>query len=300
MSGGAVWQRCDRLLSPAVSDERRGSLLIIAAALLWSTGGLGIKWLPLPPLVVTFYRSAIAAVVLFLIFRPRIWRWSAPFLIAIISYAGCLTSFVIATKWTTAANAIFLQYSGAIWVLLLSPLVLKEPLRRIDVAVTIMALGGMALFFVDRFDTRGSAGNWVALLSSVFFATLVLSLRKERGGAAEAAVTYGNVLAALALLPLVGNKLRIDRLSLVVLLLLGIFQIAVAYAFFVRGLRYVSATQASLTGMVEPIANPLWVFLLLGEHPSPFAMAGGVVVLAAIGWRTAVTSPRSPLPPPPD
>jgi drug/metabolite transporter (DMT)-like permease len=158
----------------------------------------------------------------------------------------------------------------------------------------------MALFFVGKFDAHGMAGNFMALLSSVFFALLVLSLRLQRGEVAEAAVTYGNVVAAVALFPFVYHDLALTPKSAVVLSLLGVFQIAFAYAFFVWGLKYVSATEGSLIGMVEPVANPVWVFLILGERPGAFAIAGAVVVLAAIGWRTLVAPPSDPQMQPPD
>lgn len=280
-------------------SRRNGILLILLAALLWSTGGLGIKGVPDAALKVTFYRSLVAAIVLAALFRPR-FRWTATFLIAIVSYVGCLTSFVIATKLTTAANAIFLQYAGVIWVLLLSPLILREPRRRQDVIAIVVAMAGMALFFVQQFEARGMAGNGMALLSSLFFATLILALRRDRGGAAEAAVTYGNVLTALVMLPFVSSDLGLTTRSAVILVLLGVFQIAIAYALFVRGLNHVTATQASLTGMVEPIANPVWVFLFLGERPSVFSVIGGAIVLAAIGWRSWTTTGGEPVLPAPD
>src|SRR5688500_17468524 len=124
--------------------RRRGLLLIFAAALLWSTGGIAIKLVQEPPLKTAFYRCAIAAVPLLLYFRPRLRPASPALMVALIAYATTLTTFVLATKWTTAANAIFLQYSGVIWVLLLSPFVLGEPLRRADTIAIIVALGGMA------------------------------------------------------------------------------------------------------------------------------------------------------------
>ncbi len=273
-----------------MNARRKGILLVAAAALLWSTGGIGIKGVAEPALKVTFYRSLFAAVALMLFLPRNAWatrRWSstAAFIGSIISYAACLTTFVVATKWTTAANAIFLQYAGAIWVLLFSPLVVHEPLRARDAVAIGVALGGMALFFVGRFETRGMAGNAMALLSSVFFAALILLLRREHR-ASQATVTWGNVLTALAVLPFIASNLRLSRLSLGVLLFLGAFQIALAYFLFTRGLAYVTATQASLTGMLEPIANPIWVFLLIGERPSPFAIAGAAIVLTAIAWHT--------------
>jgi DME family drug/metabolite transporter len=263
---------------------------VLGAALLWSTGGLGIKALSEPPLKVAFYRSAFAAAALFLILRPRVRRWSPAFLAALATYAACLVSFVVATKWTTAANAIFLQYAGVVWVLLLSPAVVGEPLRARDAAAVAVALGGMALFFVGRFG-HGSRGDWMALASSFFFAGLVLSLKREGEAGAQAAVSWGNVVAVAALFPFVAGDLSLSPRSAAILGALGVFQLACAYVLFVRGLKHVTATQAALVGMVEPIANPVWVFLFVGERPSSYALLGGAIVLAAIAWRTLAAAP---------
>lgn len=281
-----------------MSQRRQGLLYIVIAALLWSTGGIGIKAVVDPPLKVTFYRSIFAAITLFLIFRKHIRvRWSPAFIAAIVSYGACLTSFVVATKWTTAANAIFLQYAGVVWVLLFSPLVVKEPMRRRDVIAIVVAMAGMALFFVGKFEARGMAGNAMALLSSVFFAALILSLRKEHD-ASRAAVTWGNVFIALALLPTMPGDWSLTLKSFGGLVFLGVFQIGLAYAAFVKGLRHVTATEASLTGMLEPVANPIWVLLFLGERPSVYAIGGAAIVLAAIAWHTMQGEPATELPPP--
>jgi drug/metabolite transporter (DMT)-like permease len=285
-----------------MNGRRKGILLIVAAALLWSTGGIGIKAVADSALKVTFYRSVFAAIALMLflgrgVWGRRQWKSTPVFAAAIVSYAACLTSFVIATKWTTAANAIFLQYAGVVWVLLFSPLVLREPMRARDATAVAVAMAGMALFFVGRFEAHGMAGNGMALVSSVFFAALILALRREQA-AGQAAVTWGNVACALAVLPFVARDLALAPRSLAVLAFLGVFQIAAAYVLFVRGLAHVSATQASLTGMLEPVSNPVWVFLLLGERPSVYAIGGGIIVLAAIAWHTAAGTPASELPPP--
>ncbi len=285
-----------------MNARRKGVLLVAAAALLWSTGGIGIKAVAEPALKVAFYRSFFAAIALMLFLPRNLWatrRWTstAAFVGSIISYAACLTTFVVATKWTTAANAIFLQYAGAIWVLLLSPIVVHEPMRARDAVAIAVALAGMALFFVGRFETRGMAGNAMALLSSVFFAALILSLRREQR-ASQATVTWGNMLTALSVLPLISTDLRLTTPSLTILIFLGAIQIALAYFLFTKGLAYVTATQASLTGMLEPVSNPIWVFLFLGERPSAFALAGGAIVLAAIGWHTLSTETVVELPAP--
>jgi drug/metabolite transporter (DMT)-like permease len=282
-----------------MTEQRRGILYIVVAALLWSTGGIGIKAIPDAPLKVTFYRSLFAAVALMLFLGRRVWgrRWqSTPaFIASVISYGACLTFFVIATKWTTAANAIFLQYAGVIWVLLFSPIVVREPMRARDAGAIAAAIGGMALFFVGRFETRGMSGNVMALISSVFFAALILSLRREQP-AAQAAVTWGNLACAAAMLPFISHDLALTARSFFVLAFLGIFQIALAYFFFVKGLEHVTATQASLTGMLEPVSNPIWVFLFLGERPSLYAIAGAAVVLAAIAWHTVTSEPVAEIP----
>lgn len=273
-----------------MTDRQKGIVYVACAALLWSTGGIGIKAIADPPLKVTFYRSLFAAIGLFILLGRNVWgrrRWSSSttFAIAIVSYCACLTTFVVATKWTTAANAIFLQYAGVIWVLLFAPLVVGEPMQRRDVVAITVAIAGMALFFVGRFEARGMAGNGMALLSSIFFAALILAVRREHD-AGQSAITWGNLALAVVLLPVVRGQLALTPKSFGVLLFLGLVQIALAYTLFVKGLKYVTATQASLTGMLEPIANPIWVLLILGEHPSAYAIAGAVVVLAAIAWHT--------------
>jgi drug/metabolite transporter (DMT)-like permease len=170
-------------------------------------------------------------------------------------------------------------------------------MRSRDAVAVVAALSGMALFFVGKLDTRGMAGNGMALLSSFFFAMLILMLRREND-AAQSAVTWGNLALALILLPFVRHDLALTGTSMLVLIALGIFQIGLAYAFFVRGLKYVTATQAGLIGMIEPIANPIWVFLILGERPTPYAIAGALIVLAAIGWHTITAAPATDMPPP--
>ncbi|HSP34536.1 MAG TPA: DMT family transporter [Thermoanaerobaculia bacterium] len=280
--------------------RRKGILLVVAAALLWSSGGIGIKAVAEPPLKVAFYRSLFAGIALFVLFGRSVWgrrhfKSTGMFIAAIVSYAACLTTFVVATKWTTAANAIFLQYAGVIWVLLFSPVITHEAMHVRDGVAIAVAIGGMALFFVGRFEARGMSGNLMALVSSVFFAALILVLRRENA-AALSAIIWGNVAVSASLLPLVANNLALSGRSLALLVFLGLMQIALPYVLFVRGLRYVSATQASLTGMLEPIANPLWVFLFLGERPSVYAVAGAAVVLCAIAWHTVTAAPATEMP----
>src|SRR5207248_9220808 len=260
-------RRREGIRSQPLRAERRGVLQVAGAALLWSLGGIGIKAIAEPPLKIAAYRSATAAIVLFLLFRPKLAGRGPGFFAASACCAACLTTFVVATKWTTAANAVFLQYSGVVWVFLLAPLAVREPRHSRDALAIAVALGGMALFFVGKLEARAHAGDAVAVVSGVFYAGLVLLLRRERGASAEAAVTWGSVLAAAALAPLVLRDPGVGARSSAILVLLGTIQSAAAQALCLRGLEHGRAAQAALVPLLEPIANPLRGRLVLGDVP---------------------------------
>ncbi len=288
----------------APEGERRGALLIAAAALLWSTGGLAIKLVPLPALGVVFWRSFVSGVFLLLVFRPsrERWRHAAPSTVAV--YALMILTFVTATKMTTAANAIFLQYTGPLYVLVLAPVLLREPFRKLDAAAVGVALAGMSLFFVGRLDPGALAGNLVAVASGLFFGLTILLLRRDASGDAIPSVIAGNLAAAAIALPFAKGSLALDAKGAGLVLFLGVVQMGVSYVLFVKGLRTVPAAEASLLGMLEPMFNPLWAYLGLGERPSAWASVGGAVVLAAVAGRTILGArsgaAASATPPSPD
>ena len=267
-------------------SARRGRLLIAAAALLWSTGGLAIKLVPLPALGVAFWRSLVSAIFLLVVFHPSRARWRHASFSTTLVYALMILSFVSATKMTTAANAIFLQYTGPLYVLALAPFLLKERFRRIDAAAVAVALAGMSLFFVGRLDPGALAGNLVAAVSGFFFGLVILMLRRDALGDAIPSVIAGNLLAAALALPFGLGHLALDGRGILLVLFLGIVQLGISYVLFVRGLTVVPAAEASLIGMLEPMFNPLWAFLGLGEKPSTWALLGGAIVLSAVAGRT--------------
>jgi drug/metabolite transporter (DMT)-like permease len=265
---------------------RHGALLVAAAALLWSSGGLAIKLVPLGALGVVFWRSCVSGVFLLVVFRPsrERWRHAAPSTVAV--YALMILTFVSATKMTTAANAIFLQYTGPLYVLALAPFVLKEPFRKADAAAVALALVGMSLFFVGRLDPGALAGNLMAVASGLFFGLTILLLRRDASADAIPSVIAGNLAAAALALPFAWGHLTLDTRGVALVLFLGIVQMGISYVLFVKGLRTVPAAEASLLGMLEPTFNPLWAFLGLGERPSARAILGGAIVLAAVAGRT--------------
>ncbi len=270
------------------------ALAVVGAALLWSSGGLFIKIAPMPALSVAFGRSLVTFAFYMAVLRPRLReaRWTTA-----CAYAGMIITFVSATKMTTAANAVFLQYTGPAYVLLLAPWLLKEKLRRIDGVCVMISLAGMCLFFVGKVEIGQMAGNLLAVLSGVFFAFTILFLRRDAAtgkGDAIPSTTLGNLVAAAVTLPFVVDSLpqMLAPRAALVLLELGVMQMGLAYMLFTYGLKRVPAAPAGLISMLEPVFNPVWVLLGTGERPGPWAIAGGAVVMAAVILRTVVVEWR--------
>jgi drug/metabolite transporter (DMT)-like permease len=273
---------------------RRAVLAVAGAAILWSTGGLFIKLAPMPALAVACGRSLIAGLFYLALLRPnlRAARWTTA-----LAYAACIVTFVSATKLTSAANAIFLQYTGPAYVLVLSPFLLDEPFRPIDAVCVALSLAGMSLFFVGKVEAGQTVGNLLAIASGVFFAlTVVLMRREAKGGSGDAlpSTALGNLIAAALTLPwaLKAAPQVLTAQGAGVLLYLGIVQLGLAYFLFVRGVRRVPAAEASLISMLEPVLNPVWVLIGFGERPGRWALAGGAIVIAAVVVRTLAPQPQ--------
>ena len=274
-------------------------LQILAAAVLWSTGGAAIKLCQLGGWQIAGGRSLEAFGFMMLAVPAARVRPSARTLLVGLAYAGTVVQFVLATKLTTAANAIFIQDAAPLWVLLLSTWLLREvPTRGELLSVPVYALG-LGLFFLDELAAGQLAGNLVALSSGVAFALCIIGLRRLRGEG-PAALAWGNALAAAIALPLWGTGASPTALDVGLVLYIGVFQLGLSYLLFTRGLQKTPAVEAALLILLEPVLNPVWTFLVMGERPGPWAMAGGAVVLAATVWRTlaplvaARAAPRSP------
>ena len=261
-------------------------LYVLAAALLWSTGALFIKATPLDAFQLSFGRSLFAAVTVAVLTRHEGFRANGLTLVSSVLYAALLLLFVVANKLTTAANAIFLQYTAPAYVLVLEPLLFKERFRRSDVFVVAACVVGMSFFFVGRLRPQDVSGNLTALASGACFALFLLSLRHPRASRVNRAssVIYGNLLLCLVTLPSfapVAGDLTARDFGVV--LYLGVVQIGLAYTLFTLGMaRGVRSLDAGVVGYVEPMLNPVWVFLFLGERPSNWAVLGGTIIVAAV------------------
>ncbi len=264
-------------------------LLLLAAAVLWSTAGAAIKFSALDGWQISGGRSLIAGVFLLLAVREARVRPTLRSLLVGVAYAFTVILFVLATKLTTAANAIFIQDAAPVFVLLLSPWLLREvPTRGELLSLPIYAVG-LGLFFLDELSPGQALGNALALGSGVAFAFSIVGLRLLRHEG-PAALAQGNLLAALVALPVGAFGAAPRPVDLALVAYLGVFQLGLAYLCFSRGLLRTPAVEASLLVLLEPVLNPIWTFLATGERPGPWAVAGGAIVLGATVWRTLVTS----------
>lgn len=270
----------------APGTQTTALLFVFATALLWSTGGLFIKWTTLGGLEVSCYRSFFAMITVAIITRHEGFGLNRLMAAASLLYAVLLILFVLATKETTAANAIFLQYTASVYVLILEPIIYKEKFRARDLITVSICLGGMALFFVGQLRPQDITGNIFALGSGLCFALYFLLLRHPRAREVNRAssVIYGNLLAVILTAPwglaaLAGVTLH-DAVSVVYL---GVVQLGIAYALFTVAMaRGVRSLDAGIICYIEPVLNPLWVFLVLGERPSKWALLGGTIIIAAV------------------
>jgi DME family drug/metabolite transporter len=279
-----------------VPSEVGGRLEVLAAAFLFSTGGAAIKAATLTGWQVASFRSGVACLAVVMILPASRGRWTARSLAVGFAYAATMVLFVVANKLTTAANAIFLQYTAPLYLVLAGPLLLDEPVRPRDVAFLVVVGASLTLFFVDPAAQSASAprpalGNALALLAGFFWASTALGLRwmarPGSGGAPVAtAVACGNLMAFLACLPAALPLVGGSRLDVAIILYLGVFQVAGAYYFLTRGLSAVTALEASLLLLVEPVLNPLWAWLVQGERPGPWSLVGGAAILIATTAKT--------------
>jgi drug/metabolite transporter (DMT)-like permease len=270
------------------SVAARGRRDILVTAALFSTGGVAIKSIQMAGIQISCLRSGIAAAAL-LLFLPGARRgWTRSVWLLALAYAGTLASFVMANKLTTSANAIFLQNTTPIYILVLGAVFLKEYPRRSDfVFLTPVAAGLLMCFFAEQRALATAPnprlGNLFALASGLLYAVVITGFRwQARSGVQSAGVktaTVGNILACLLALPFALPFAAGRPLDWAILAYLGIFQIGFAYFLMTRAIGHVSAFETSLLLLLEPTLNPIWTWLVYRERPGDLAIAGGILIL---------------------
>jgi drug/metabolite transporter, DME family len=273
-----------------LSEHNIGILAVFLTAILWSSGGLFIKLISLDAMQLSFFRCLIAAIVFALIFRKRVFKLNPLALLNAFEYASVLILFVNATKTTTAANAIFLQSTAPIYVLIFEPFLTKTKWERINIITIAICFVGMILFFMGDLTPGDIQGNIAALLAGVAFAAFFLGMRKNDNQYGESSIFYGNVIVTLFCIPFITDLNSISTQDFAMVSFLGVFQIAFAYALFSYGIKKIMAVEASIISMFEPVLNPIWVFIGYGEVPSVYAIVGGIIIITAISARTIISS----------
>ena len=268
------------------SHRRFGIIMTILAATLWSTGGLFIKLLPLDAFTILFYRSFYAAVIFIIIFRKSLFRFNKLSLVSILFYAPLLIAFVTSTKLTTAANAIFLQYTAPAVVLLLEPYFVRTKLTKINIFTVAVCFTGMCLFFVEQFSRPDNwLGIWIAFFNGLILAGFLIIQKMNKPEFLPGAVFLGNIVVCLITLPwFIENPFPTFQENNF-LMILGFGQLGLGFALFLFGQKYLPAIESSLISMLEPLLNPVWVFIGYGENPGYWAMVGGLVIIAALIFR---------------
>ena len=338
-------------------------IYVLIAVSIWSTGGLFIKLTTLDAYQVTFFRSLLACITVAILTRKQGLRIDPFGVLTSVIYAALLFLFVWATKQTTAANAIFLQYTAPIYILILAPFVIGEKFHWRDLITVIFCIGGMSLFFVGKLEISDYQGNIAALFSGVFLGLYIMLLKHPRAGgdpssrnrggkeisdatavakqlrpprsvpravatghldnhklatepieeANEAAnpqfaignprspnpavaVIYGNLLLAILTVPSGLTALPVMNFTDIgSVAFLGIVQIGISYVLFIKGVtRGTRPLDASIIGFIEPLLNPVWVFLFIGERPSAWALLGGAVIITTVASHTFMQYRRRP------
>lgn len=264
----------------------RAVLLLVVAAVLFSTSGLFIKITTVTPFYLFGARSLIAAATLFVFVRqirpPRTsYQWGGA-----LALAFTQLFFIIATRETTAANAIFIQYTAPVYVAFLGAWYLREPVRRPDVWAMGAILIGLFLFLYDDFSPAGLFGTFSALLSGISLAWMMLFLRRAKDESTLNIAFWGNILGALVAIPVLIASPLPSWGDIGAISFLGVFQIGIGLVLLSIAIKHLTAIEAILIQTLEPLLNPIWVFFLVGERPTSLSLLGGLTVLGAVTWRS--------------
>lgn len=261
-----------------------GSILcVFLASLCFSTGGLGVKLIPWSALAINGARNLIGAGVigLWLLLRRHRPVMNPTVLLGALSMIGVTTLFAVSNKLTTAANAIVLQFTAPVFVILFMWLIFRKRPQRADVLTCLAVLAGVCLFFADGFRAGNLLGNFTALLSGVCYAGVFMMNAGKKADAISSCF-FGQLTAGIVLSPLCMRETDFSAPTLLTVLALGAIQVGLAYIFFSAGIRRTPPVTASLIAGLEPILNPLWVALVMEERISALALAGAVIVVASI------------------
>ncbi len=265
---------------------RRARLALLLAAVLWSLAGIFIKFLPLPPLTIVFYRSFFASLFFAFFVRPSSVSFPrVPLLVSTLAYTAAISAFVSANKITTAANAIALQYTAPMFVFMIVYFLFGEKITGAGWLSLGLGMLGIAVIAAGSAGQPDAAGVMIALLSGLLFSIYMVSLRFLKDFNPGTLTFLNNIVCCLILLPWVGSELSLSLKEGYIVAVMGVFQLGIPYWLFSKGLERIPVQEASLIVLIEPVLNPLWVALIVGELPSSATLIGGFCIVGGLGVR---------------
>lgn len=264
-----------------MKDRTKAIIQLIIASILWSTGGLLIKLVDWNPIAIAGSRSFIAGLVIFAYLKKPKITMSKPQVVGAIAYASTVILFVMANKMTTSANAIMLQYTSPAFVAILGVWLLRERIHWFDLLSILFVIGGMVLFFNDASGTGNMLGNLIAVISGFFLAVVTVALRFQKDGSPVETMLLGNFLTFIVAIPFILSGLP-NLKSIIAIIILGIVQLGISYILYGLAIKHLGALEAVLITVIEPLLNPFWVFVVVGEKPTVLSLLGGLVVLVGV------------------
>jgi drug/metabolite transporter (DMT)-like permease len=264
---------------------RRARLLLVAAAALWSLAGVFIKFLPAPPLTIVFYRSLFAGLFFLLSWQRSVAVPRAALLVTTASYTGAISAFVAANKLTTAANAIILQYTAPIFVFLIVGFIFREQITVATWAALGLGMSGIAVIFAGSAGQPDFPGVAVALLSGLLFSLYMVSLRFLKSVPPGTLTCINNFACCVLLSPFVVGQLSLTRAECLIIAVMGVVQLGIPYWLFSRAVEKVPVHEASLIVLIEPVLNPVWVAMAVGEVPLSSTLIGGALIVLGLAVR---------------
>jgi len=268
--------------------QMAGQLAVLATAIFWSTSGLFIKLLPWHPMVIGGMRSILSAIFILcvrIIIPPQKGVKNQPFPLwaAAIAYALTMITFVIANKLTTTANAIMLQYGAPVWAALLGWKLIREKPHWEQWGAMVLVMGGLLIFFKDSLSTGAFIGDGTALLSGIVFGAFSVFMRMMKDSDPRDAMLLAHVINAVIGIPFIFlYPPSLSTPTILAIIYMGFIQVGLASLLFSYGIKRISALQAMLTAIIEPVLSPIWVLLITGEKPSLIALLGGSIIITSI------------------
>jgi len=276
-----------------MEERTKGILLFLLTAIMWSTSGVLIKIIDWNPFAISGIRSGIAAVTLslFTVGQKGIFNFSRAKIGAVLTFSITVILFVVTTKMTTAANAIIIQYTAPIYPAIFGGVFLKEKTTLLDWFFIFLVLCGIVLFFLDKLTLGGYIGNFVSFASGISFGWFYIFMRKLKNESPVHSAFLGNLLAFFICIPFIFSNYPSYR-DFIFLIILGVFQMGIPMLLYSKGITFLNALDAILISTLEPILNPTWVYLFIGEKPGKWAFVGAAFVLGSLIARTGIKIKR--------